>query len=165
MKSVWQEASDVRRKRDRILIIFCEGAATCGATIRGDVGGIVRRQGHDVETCLGICGIDVVRSEQPVSLRSDIANLSHQVPGQLPLEIKVVLRGILGAQLGLEIPVKQHGTERGPVLRGSSRGAEDSIKRVRTDGAGLRDEGGIHESRRQKGAAAKWRLGAELLEH
>ncbi len=49
----------------------------------------------DVKTGLRIRVVDIVRRQQAVPLRSNVANFQLHVPGQLPLDGEVVLCGIL----------------------------------------------------------------------
>ena len=67
-----------------------------------------------IQTGLRIAKVHIVAGQQPMSLRSDITNLQHQVLGQLALDIEVVLRRILRAQVRLELPVQQQRTETMP---------------------------------------------------
>ena len=51
--------------------------------------------------------IDVVRSQQTVSLRAHVSNLQHHVSCQLTLNGEVVLRCVLRAQVRFEFTVEQ----------------------------------------------------------
>ena len=50
-------------------------------------------------------------SQQAVALGSDVANLKHRAVAQIALEREVVLRGVLRAQVGLELAVKKNWDE------------------------------------------------------
>src|SRR5579864_6278589 len=100
-----------------------------------------------------------------MSLRSDIAQLQNDVSSQFPLDVEIVLSRILSPHFRLKIPVEQHGTERGPILRSTARRTQYAVKGIGTHSSGLRDERSIQEGCGQERAAAEWRFGAELFEH
>ena len=91
----------------------------------------------NVQTGLRIRRIDVMRSQQAMSLRSYIAHLQHNVSGQFPLDIEVVLSRILGAHVRLKIPVQQHGAE----AEAQSCGVPGVGLRIPVKGLGLRRAG------------------------
>ena len=106
-----------------------------------------------------------MRGQQAVTLRADVAELQHQVPGQFAFDGEIVLSRILRAHLGLEITVQQDGAEGRPILRRTRFGSQDATERIRTDGTVLPNERRIQERRGQVCAASEGRLGAKLLEH
>ena len=52
-----------------------------------------------------------------MTLRADVANLQHQVPGKFSLNVEIVLGGVLRAQVRLEFTEKFDGPELLPILR------------------------------------------------
>src|SRR5579863_7936484 len=100
-----------------------------------------------------------------MALRANVSELHDNITGQLPLNRQVVLRRVLRPHVRLEITVKQHGPEAGPILGRTRRWAQDAIKRIRIDGTTLRDKRSVQERRGKIRAASERRLGAELFEH
>src|ERR1700722_4903694 len=111
-------------------------------------------------------------------LCSDIGNSEEHVPGELALNRKVVLLGVLRLQVRLKFTKEQKWPERGPVhaawrpgtpccdstgcLRGLIDNAHEWIWRR---AAALKFERGVEFSLRKERTAAKWWLRAELFEH
>jgi hypothetical protein len=166
MESVGQEIWRVaRRKRDGELIVFEERAAASRQSVRRNVACVVVGDGDYVEATLRIRRVNVMRSQQSVTLRSHITELKDHISSQFLLEIQVVLSRILRAHVRLEIPVQQHGAEGSPILRRAGRRAQYSIKGIGADGAALRNEGSVQKSCRQEGAAPERWFGAELFQN
>src|ERR1700678_22110 len=104
--------------------------------------------------------------QQAMRLRSHVANLQLHVVRQLPLNGEVVLGGILRAHMRLEISEKEDRLKCCPILRVPSLGADDSVKRIQISrGAILAKKRLVKLRLVDKGAAAEWRLSAELLQH
>src|SRR5579871_176242 len=100
-----------------------------------------------------------------MALGADVSQLQDEVTSELALNREVVLRGVLGAHLGLEIAEEQHRTEACPILRRTARGAENSGEGIRIDRSILTDERGVQKRRGQKRAATEWRFCPELLKN
>ena len=70
MKSIRQKGSVLLgRKRDGELVVFQEGTATCWRTVGDDtlLGLFAASPGNNIEAGLRICGVDIVRSQEPMS--------------------------------------------------------------------------------------------------
>ena len=131
-----------------------------------NVRGVRIRNTNNVQAGLRIRVVHVMRCQQPVTLRSHIADVQLRIPGKFALDAEVVLGGILGAHMRLKIPIQQDGFESGPVLRRARLGSDDAVERVEVRSPTiLRDEWRVELRLRQEDAAAERRLRSELFEN
>src|SRR6202166_4032291 len=119
----------------------------------------------EVEAGLLVRKVNVVGCQQAMALRADVADFEFHVPRQLALDAEVVLRGILGTHVGLEVAEEQDRLKVGPILRGSRFRRNNAIVGIGSWGAALRQKGLVELGLREDGTTAKWRFGAELLQH
>ena len=108
-----------------------------------------------------------------MALRADVANRKYSVSDDLMLNAKVVLFGVLRAQMRLELAEKQNGTETRPINRRAMRRSQHAAKWI-GDGPRLigatRHSAGLGNKRRVKkrlgagSAASKGGLSLELLQ-
>ena len=64
-----------------------------------------------VQAGLSDSEIQVMCGQQPVALAADVADLQNHIPGDFPLDIKVILDGILRALMRLQLPEQDDGTK------------------------------------------------------
>src|ERR1043166_8679996 len=84
----------------------CKKWAASEISVSGQVGYVLQ-----IETRLGIAKVQVFRGQQAVSLGPHISHRQHQVFANLTLDSQVVLRCVLGTEVGLQFSKQQNGTE------------------------------------------------------
>ncbi len=161
MKPAWNAVC-----RQDPIAVFDRGTAAIGRrkglisqirVVRGNIG--------HIETSLRVGRIDVVSSQQAVSLGPDVANLEHRAVAQIALDREVVLRGVLRAQVGLEFAVKKDWAKQGQVSGGAFCGRDNATERIRSCEFTLIHERSIEKDIGERGTASERRLGAELSQH
>src|ERR1700683_402659 len=104
-------------------------------------------------------------SQQAMPLGAHVADFQLHISGQFSLDSEVVLSGILRAHVRLEIAKEKDGLECRPIHLTSSRGVEDSVKRIQIRGGAVLAQKRLVKLRLiDKGASAEGRLSAELFQ-
>src|SRR4051794_18021464 len=128
----------------------------------------------NVQTSLSIAIVDVVCRQEPVPLRTNIANLKLHIVGQLALDCEVVLRRVLVSHLRLKRPKQSNWTKHGPVHGLVPRWSQDTVdtrQRGQAEWVGIRESTAlifkrcIKQSVKWERASAEGRLCAELFEN
>src|SRR4051812_5828113 len=125
---------------------------------------VVRNVLH-IHTGTRIAEVNIVARQKAVPLRSDIPDLEYKILGEFALNIQVVLRRILRAQVRLELSVQQQRPEALPVGILPRRRIDDAIERIWLYRAVLLQVWSVEQRSVDDVAAAEGWLSAELLEH
>ena len=130
--------------------------------VRANVIWIQIRNIDDIETGLRVGRIDVVRGQQAVALRADVATLEHGVAAQIALDGQVVLSSVLRAQVRLEFSVEKDGAKQRQIGGLTFGGGDDAAERVGSGVLALIHKRSVEEYVGQRGTAAERRLSAKL---
>src|SRR5271165_2351752 len=132
--------------------------------VRSELGaGSTAENGVQIDAALCLAIIQVARRQQTMPLGADVTRLPKQVFGKLKLHVQVVLRRVLGSQMGLELPVEKNRPVLRPVHRLLAGRIDDPVKGIGLGRiAKLILKRSIEEAVVDDVAPAKRRLGAEL---
>jgi len=145
-------------KNELILVVFAERAT-------GGHGGECQSEICQIEAGLGVGCVLIVNSEEPVPLRTYVADLQEDIAGQLALDRKVVLRRVLSSERRGELPKEKNRTIQSPIHRLVPRRVQKGVGNVGKSGALVGDERRAKQGIRDTVADTEGRFRAELFEH
>src|SRR4029077_3901244 len=160
--------SRVRRnhstRRNKIFTVRSERSARVAAQ-RIPIKNVVQ-----LKTSFCMAEIQVMRSQQVMGLCPDVGDTHHHALAQLALDRQVVLLGVLCFQMWLEFTEEEHRAELRKICLGFGICRDHALERIRREWpvngiARKRHEWQVEVGPREKDAASKRRLGAELFHH
>src|SRR5579871_449260 len=100
-----------------------------------------------------------------MALRADVPDLEHRTVAQFALNRKVVLGGVLRAQVRAEFSIEKNRAKQRQIGGLALGGGDNSAKRIRTSEVALSHVRSIEKGLSERGTATKGRFGAELGHH